>query len=253
MNFQTSSATAAPHSFQLPSLHHTTSFIFYNWTPLLTVSSRNCFYSNLPVLSPPTRVTVQFVWIPCQRSPCLAGLGKKLEQSTCLYSLSAASLPWKQAFPPIRSGGPIRLPCADEAARLARACDPVKWGGSMELEETRRWSRTYIPARLPGQSRSSRPRNHFISMSRSTLFPMVSKPLARKKSGLSAVAPPTAKLAPLAKSSALRPLRYGRTNGRPSVSAAATWIPSLKVSTTTQSKCLMDQSVDRLYGTTSVV
>uniref|UniRef100_A0A0A8Y7R8 Uncharacterized protein n=1 Tax=Arundo donax TaxID=35708 RepID=A0A0A8Y7R8_ARUDO len=56
-------------------------------------------------------------------------------------------------------------------------------------------------------------------MSRCTRPAPMSKPLALKKSGPSAVAPPTAKLAPHAKSSALRPPQYGRTNGNPSVSA----------------------------------
>lgn len=80
-----------------------------------------------------------------------------------------------------------------------------------------------IPAKSLGQSRSSRSRNQPISMSRCTLS-AAGTPLFRKNSALSAEAPPTAKLAPKAKSSALLPLQYGRTNGRPSASAAPTQI-----------------------------
>uniref|UniRef100_A0A0A9HIQ6 Uncharacterized protein n=1 Tax=Arundo donax TaxID=35708 RepID=A0A0A9HIQ6_ARUDO len=65
-------------------------------------------------------------------------------------------------------------------------------------------------------------------MSRCTVSPM-GTPQARKNYWLGAVARPTAKFAPHAKSSALRPPRYGGTNGSPSASAAATPIPNLTI------------------------
>uniref|UniRef100_A0A0D9Z7S0 Uncharacterized protein n=1 Tax=Oryza glumipatula TaxID=40148 RepID=A0A0D9Z7S0_9ORYZ len=70
-------------------------------------------------------------------------------------------------------------------------------------------------------SESSKPLNHSICTSSEYGGILVtSNPFSLKKSRLSAVAPPTAKLAPCWKSSAIFPRRNGGKNGSPSPTAA---------------------------------